>query len=97
MRRVLLVLFALVVFGVALALVLVNLRDVQFDYLIGRIDLPLAALLAGALAIGVVVGFAAGLPAVLAARARARRAARQLRDAEQEIGNLRRAPLRDAH
>lgn len=97
MRRALIVIFMLLVFGVALALVVENLRSVEFDFLFGRLSLPLAAVLAAALALGAVVGFLVSLPAALAARSRTRRLARKLREAEQEIGNLRRAPLRDAH
>lgn len=97
MRRILIAIFILAVFGVALALVLENLRAVQFDYLFGSLSLSLAAALALAVAFGAIVGVLAMLPAVLAARSRARKAQKKLHAAEQEISNLRRAPLRDAH
>lgn len=96
MRRILIGIFILAVFGVALALVLENLRTVKFDYLFGSVNLSLAAALALAVALGTVIGVLAMLPAVLAARSRERKSQKKLRAAEQEIDNLRRAPLRDA-
>lgn len=96
MRRILIAIFVLVVFGIALALVLENLRGIQFNYLFGSVDISLAAALALAVALGAIIGVLAMVPAVLAARVRARRSQKKLHAVEQEIDNLRKAPLRDA-
>lgn len=96
MRRILILVFVLVVFGIALAFVLENLATIRLDYLFGTVDLPLAAVLSAAIAFGAALGAMAMLPALIGSRSRERRASRKLRDAEQEIGNLRRAPLRNA-
>ncbi len=96
MRRVIVLIFALLVFGIVLALALENLQSVAVSYLFGTATMPLAAILATVLVIGVLVGALAAMPAVLRARAQARRNRNELARAEEEIGNLRRAPLRDA-
>lgn len=96
MRRFIVLLFALAVFGIVLALALENLHPVAVSYLFGTVTIPLAAILATVLVIGTLVGALAATPAVLKARAHARRYRSKLERAEEEIGNLRRAPLRDA-
>ncbi|MDN5864259.1 MAG: LapA family protein [Gammaproteobacteria bacterium] len=97
MRRIILLLFALVVFGIVLALVLQNLQPIRFNYLFATVPLPLAAVLGGALVVGAVVGALTALPAVFRARRRMRRCRGRLSQAQKEIDNLRRAPIRDAH
>lgn len=96
MRRILIVIFMLAVFGIALAFVLENLGTVKLNYLFGTVYFPLAAVLVIAIAFGAVIGAFAASPAVFANRRRLRKVEKQLREAQQEIGNLRRAPLRDA-
>jgi uncharacterized membrane protein YciS (DUF1049 family) len=93
MRRIIILVFALAIFGIVLALALENLQPVQVHYLFGSASLPLAALLAALLVIGAIVGALSALPAVLKARTRARRSKSRLGKAEQEIDHLRRAPL----
>ena len=96
MRRAGLFVFALIVFGVALALVLENLSGVSIHYLFGTATLPLAALLAAALILGALLGAACTLPTIFKARAKVRRAKGRLAQVEKELSNLRRVPLRDA-
>lgn len=96
MRRILILVFALAVFGIVLALALENLQTARVHYLFGSVSMPLAAILAVVLILGALVGALTVLPAVLKARTRARRAHGRLGQAEEEINNLRRAPLRDA-
>ncbi|MGH8162082.1 MAG: LapA family protein [Gammaproteobacteria bacterium] len=96
MRRIIILVFAIVVFGIVLALALENLQAVRVHYLFGTVTVPLAAILAGVLVAGAIVGALTTLPAVLRARARAHRSHRQLGEARKEINNLRRAPLSDA-
>lgn len=97
MRRIIILIFALIVFGIVLALVLQNLQVVRFNYLFGTVHLPLAAVLGGALVIGALVGALTALPAVFRARRRLRHCQGRLSHAQKEIDNLRRAPIRDAH
>lgn len=96
MRRVVVFIFALAVFGIVLSLALENLHEVSVSYLFGTVTMPLAAVLAVVLVIGALVGALAAMPAVFRARAHARKCRNELGRAEEEIGNLRRAPLRDA-
>lgn len=97
MRRVIIIIFALIVFGIVLALALENLQAIHFNYLFGTVAMPLAAVLAGVLVIGAIVGALTAIPAVLRAHWHARRYRSQLHQAREEIYNLRRAPLRDAN
>jgi uncharacterized integral membrane protein len=97
MRRIIIIVFALIVFGIVLALALENLQSIQFNYLFGAVSLPLAAVLAGVLVIGAIFGAFTAIPAVLRAHWHARRYRGQLHRAREEIDNLRRAPLRDAN
>lgn len=96
MRRVIIIIFSLIVFGIVLALVLENLQAIHFNYLFGTVSIPLAAVLGGVLVIGALVGALTALPAVLRAHWRVRRYRGRLSRAREEIDNLRRAPLRDA-
>lgn len=96
MRRLILLLLALIVFGLALAMALVNLNDVRVSYLFGSASVPLAVALVVALVIGVVLGILCLLPTVFKARVRARRAQSRLNAVEKEVHNLRHAPIRDA-
>lgn len=96
MRRIMLLILALAIFGLTLALVLVNLSYVGVSYLFGTLQMPLAVALAIALIVGVVVGVLCLLPAVIRARARARRMHGRLDALEKEVHNLRHIPLRDA-
>lgn len=96
MRRLILFVLALIVFGLTLAMVLVNLGDVRVSYLFGTASLPLAVVLVIVLVVGVILGVLCILPAVLKARVRARRAQSRLDALEKEVHNLRHAPMRDA-
>lgn len=96
MRRALILIVALAIFGFALALVLVNLADVAVSYLFGTVTVPLAGALAVVLLAGVVIGALCAVPAVLKARMRVRQVQGRLAEVEAEVRNLRRMPLRDA-
>ncbi len=97
MRRLILLIIALAVFGLTLAMVLVNLSQVRVGYLFGTTHLPLAVVMIIALVLGMLVGALCLLPAVIRARTRARRMQGKLDALEKEIHNLRHVPLRDAH
>jgi len=97
MRRLIVSIIALAVFGLTLAMVLVNLSRVQVGYLFGTTHLPLAVVLIIALVLGMLVGALCLLPAVIRTRTRARRMQGKLDALEKEIHNLRHVPLRDAH
>ena len=96
MRRIILLALALVVFGLTLALVLLNLSSVRVNYIFGAANLPLAVVLVIALVLGVVLGALCLFPAIVRARARARRTQASLNALQKEVHNLRHVPLRDA-
>jgi len=97
MRRLIVLIIALAVFGLTLAMVLVNLSKVQVGYLFGTTHLPLAVVLIIALVLGMLIGALCLLPAVIRARSRARRMQGRCDALEKEVHNLRHVPLRDAH
>lgn len=96
MRRLILWILALIVFGLTLAMVLVNLDDVRVNYLFGSASPPLAVVLVVSLVVGVLLGVLCILPALFKSRVRAHRAQSRLEALEKEVHNLRHAPLRDA-
>lgn len=96
MRRMILLALALVVFGLTLALVLLNLSAVKVNYLFGAANLPLAVVLVIALVLGVLLGALCLLPAIVRARTHVHRVQASLNALEKEVHNLRHVPLRDA-
>jgi uncharacterized integral membrane protein len=97
MRRLVLVLLVLVLVAFATAFTVLNPQQVELDLYFWRGALPLAVAVFAALALGVAIGIATLLGILLARHAELRRARKRLREAEQEILNLRNIPIRDEH
>ncbi len=95
MKRLLSLLFFLIVtlFGVALAMR--NSERVHFDYYHGSLDISLSLLLALTLLVGALLGIAASLSVVIQSRIELARVRRKAAVTEKEVMNLRALPLRD--
>ncbi len=72
-----------------------NNQVIFFDFLVGKVDLPLSLLLLGALCLGAALGMLSMLSVLLRLRQQKSRLQRQAQLAEKEINNLRVLPLRD--
>lgn len=96
MKRLLLTLLLIAVFGAGLVLSYHNSHAVRFDYLAGAVELPLMGLLVAAFVVGLLVSGLLNLAAHWSLRREARRLGKQLTAAQAELGTLRQLPLPDA-
>lgn len=88
-------LLLIVAFGLGLILSYFNWTPVTFNYLAGRVDVPLIALLLSAFALGTLVMGVLSLERFWKLKRESRRLQRQLRDAEAELSHFRH-PAKDA-
>ncbi|SRR5690554_3109609 len=95
MRRLLGLLFALLIIGFGLSFALLNAAPVTLDYYLGVADLPLSLALALALVLGALLGLLAATGMVVREKRQAARLRRQLGQAEKELSELRRLSVRD--
>ena len=72
-----------------------NSQELEFNYVIGTISLPLSLLILLVLVAGVILGWLSMLPLLLRQRRRIARLEKQARLAEKEVNNLRVMPVRD--
>ena len=93
MLRILLVLLLLAVFIGGLAVGYANATPVTFDYLFGKTELSLVALVLAVFVAAVLLTLLVCAGRILRLSADLRRARRQLRDAETELKNLRNLPI----
>ena len=94
-KRIIGLLFLLLVAVLVLTFSVRNNAVVAIDYFIGAVELPLAVALALALVLGALVGVVASVGWVLRARREARGLRREVALRRKEIDNLRSAPLKD--
>ena len=72
-----------------------NSHEVEFNYVIGTITLPLSLLILLVFFAGVMLGWLSVLPLILRQRRRIGRLEKQVRMAEKEVNNLRVMPIKD--
>jgi uncharacterized membrane protein YciS (DUF1049 family) len=72
-----------------------NSQEVEFNYVIGSITLPLSLLILLVLFAGVMLGWLSVAPLLLRQRRKIGRLEKQVRMAEKEVNNLRVMPLKD--
>ena len=89
MRRLLLAVFLLAFFGFGVAVSYYNIAPVTFDYLAGRVDVPLIGLLLASFVLGALVAGVLNLATNLGIRMERNRLQRQLGAAEVELRSLR--------
>lgn len=95
MRRIVVLLVLLAAFCFGAAFSFHNPQPVEFNYLAGQIQAELGALLIGAVALTVVFMVAIYAVLMLPRRAELARLRRRLSKAEDELGRLRKLPLKD--
>jgi uncharacterized integral membrane protein len=86
-------LFLLLIFAAGLVFGHANTATVTFDYVFGAVDAPLISLLVITLVTGVVLTFLVCYGRMFRLRRELRRTQRRLRDAEEELKNLRTLPV----
>lgn len=97
MLRLIYLIFALIVviFGVVFAVL--NADNVQLNYYLGSVELPLSFVMVLAMIAGAVLGILASLSFIIGARRQSARLKRSVEVAEKEIINLRNIPIKNEH
>ena len=72
-----------------------NSQELEFNYVVGSVTLPLSLLILLSLLAGVLLGLLAVTPALLRQRRRIARLEKQAQMVEKEINNLRVMPVKD--
>lgn len=96
MRRLIGLIFILLIVGFGLSFALLNAGPIQVDYYLGNAELPLSLALTLALAIGALIGLLSATAVLLRQKRETARLQRRLAQLERELGELRKLPLRDA-
>lgn len=84
-----------ILFGVTFAVL--NAENVQLNYYLGSVELPLSLVLVLAMIVGAVLGIFASLGFIIGSRRNASKLKRSVEVAEKEIVNLRNIPIKDKH
>ena len=95
--RYLIALFWLIVIILAIIFVAMNSHTIKLNYYVGERNVYLPLLLFVSLVVGAVLGVCAMVPIWLRAKSEKRKIKGRLRDAEQELKNLRNIPIKDTH
>lgn len=97
MRRVigLVVALAIVFFGLSFSVL--NAQRVGLDFYFGNAEVPLSMILFIALFLGAILGVLAAFGLVLRQRREMARLRRRVSDAQKELAELRKLPIRNAH
>lgn len=96
MRRLVGLIFALIIVIFGLSFAVLNDEHVNVDYYLGVSSLPLSLALTVALVFGATLGLLAAIAVILRQRRELARLRRRVGDAEKELGELRKVPVRDA-
>jgi putative membrane protein len=95
MKRLLMLVFFLLLVVLGASFALHNPAQVTLNYYFGSLSAPLSLLLMSALALGSLLGILVSLLLVFSQRRTISRLQRKLNVCEQEVQNLRHVPLRD--
>ena len=85
----------IIIFGIVFAVL--NAENVQLNYYLGTIELPLSLVLVLAMIIGAILGIFASLSFIIGSRRSASKLKRSVEVAEKEIVNLRNIPIKNEH
>lgn len=96
MRRLIGLIIVLLLIGFGLSFALLNAEPVVVDYYLGTASLPLSLALTLSLVIGALLGLLTASAILVRQRRKVARLRRQLGQADRELGELRKLPLRDA-
>jgi putative membrane protein len=97
MLRFIYIAFALLVIIFGIVFAVLNATDVQLNYYLGSIELPLSLVLVLAMIVGAILGILASLSFIIGSRRSATKLKRSVEIAEKEIVNLRNIPIKDDH
>lgn len=97
MLRLVYLFFSLFVIILGVVFAVLNAEDVQLNYYLGSIELPLSLVLVLSMIIGALLGIFASLSFVIGSRRNASKLKRSVEVAEKEIVNLRNIPIKDEH
>lgn len=97
MRRVVGLIFAIILIAIGLSFAMLNPQPVALDFYFGQSTLPLSLALVIALAIGAFVGVLVVVGIVFRQRWQLRRLNRQLSTVQSELSELRKLPIRHAN
>lgn len=95
MRRIVLLIVILLIVLFGLSFALLNATPAELDFYFGAVTLPLSLLLVLSLIVGALIGLLAAGAVMVGRRRELGRTRRQLHDAEKELRELRRLPLKD--
>jgi len=95
LRQIVYAFLFIIVLIAGIAFFLMNSQQLEFNYVIGTITLPLSLLFLLSLCAGVILGMLAMMPLVLRQRRRMAQLVKQAQMAEKEINNLRVMPVKD--
>ena len=85
----------IIIFGVVFAVL--NAQNVQLNYYLGAVELPLSLVLVLAMIIGAILGIFSSLSFIIGSRRSASKLKRSVEVAEKEIVNLRNIPIKNEH
>jgi putative membrane protein len=97
MRRILLLIISLAVVAVGVLFAVLNAAQVDVNYYLGTVHVPLSLVVVIAFAAGAALGIIAGLGIIVRLKAQNRRLRRAADLAEKEVVNLRNLPIKDSH
>jgi putative membrane protein len=89
------IILLVIIFSVTFAVL--NAENVQLDYYLGSVELPLSLVLVIAMILGAILGILASLSFIVGSRRSASKLKRSMDVAEKEIVNLRNIPIKDEH
>lgn len=84
-----------IIFGLVFAVL--NAENVQLNYYLGSVELPLSLVLVLSMIVGAVLGIFASLSFIIGSRRNTSKLKRSVEVAEKEIVNLRNIPIKDKH
>ena len=95
--RYLIAIFWLIIVVLAIIFVALNSRTIELNYYAGQRQVYMPLMLFIVLVVGAILGVFAMIPVWLRAKSQKRKMKSRLRDAEQELKNLRNIPIKDTH
>ena len=84
-----------ILFGVTFAVL--NAENVQLNYYLGSVEMPLSLVLVLTMILGAALGILASLGFIISSRRNASKLKHSVEVAEKEIVNLRNIPIKDEH
>lgn len=97
MLRLIYISLTLVVIIIGVAFSVLNAENIQLNYYLGSVELPLSLVLIIAMIIGAILGILASLSLIIGSRRNTNKLKRSVEVAEKEIVNLRNIPIKDNH